>query len=59
MGELNWRKALKSDEQGGECVELAAIPGAVAVHDSKHPEKGHLTFNRAALRKVVMVTARR
>jgi hypothetical protein len=59
MDELTWRKARRSDEQGGECVELAAVPGAVAVRDSKHPEAGHLTLDRASLRKVIMVAARR
>ena len=59
MDELTWRKARRSDEQGGECVELAAVPSAVAVRDSKHPEAGHLTLDRASLRKVVMVAARR
>jgi hypothetical protein len=59
MGEPTWRKARKSDEKGGDCVELASIPGAVAVRDSKHPEAGHLTLDRAALRKIVIATPHR
>jgi hypothetical protein len=59
MDDLTWRKARRSDEKGGDCVELAAVPGAVAVRDSKHPEAGHLTLDRGSLRKVVMVAAHR
>jgi hypothetical protein len=57
--EMAWRKARRSDEKGGNCLELAAVPGAVAVRDSKHPEAGHLTLDRASLRKAVMAAARR
>lgn len=58
MDDLTWKKARRSDEKGGNCVELAALPNAVAVRDSKHPEAGHLTLDRTSLRKAVMVAAR-
>jgi hypothetical protein len=29
---------------GGECVEVAALPDAVGVRDSKNPGSGHLTL---------------
>ncbi|WP_243717074.1 DUF397 domain-containing protein [Actinomadura darangshiensis] len=32
-----WRKARQSDGQGGACVEVARLPEAVAVRDSKDP----------------------
>ncbi|RKS79819.1 uncharacterized protein DUF397 [Actinomadura pelletieri DSM 43383] len=32
-----WRKSSHSDETGGHCVEMAAIPGAIAIRDSKTP----------------------
>nr|WP_211258876.1 DUF397 domain-containing protein [Spirillospora albida] len=33
-----WRKSSYSDGMGGECVELAALPGRVLVRDSKDSE---------------------
>ncbi|MFC5749571.1 DUF397 domain-containing protein [Actinomadura rugatobispora] len=30
-----WRKANRSNDQGGACIEVAGFPGAVAVRDSK------------------------
>jgi hypothetical protein len=32
-----WRKASRSGSNGGECVELASVPGVVAIRDSKDP----------------------
>ncbi|MDA8371803.1 MAG: DUF397 domain-containing protein [Nocardiopsaceae bacterium] len=29
------------------CVEVADLPGAAAVRDSKHPDTAHLTFSAA------------
>jgi hypothetical protein len=37
-GELAWFKSSHSDGEGGECVEVAAGPGAVRVRDSKDRE---------------------
>jgi hypothetical protein len=39
-----WRKSRRSTNQGGACVEVAALPQAVGVRDSKDPERGHLTL---------------
>ncbi|MEU8341119.1 protein of unknown function [Actinomadura meyerae] len=35
MDEITWRKARGSDDKGGACVEVAALPGGVGVRDSK------------------------
>jgi hypothetical protein len=35
---ITWRKARKSDDQGGACVEVARFSEAVAVRDSKDPD---------------------
>ncbi|GGU99882.1 hypothetical protein GCM10010182_16220 [Actinomadura cremea] len=43
----NWRKSARS-EGHGNCVELAALPGKVAIRDSKACEAGHLALDRAA-----------
>lgn len=38
-----WRKSTHSDDKGGECVEVAALPAAVAIRDGKHPDGPVLT----------------
>ncbi len=45
-----WRKSRYSNGQA-ECVEVArALPGIVAVRDSKDPDGPRLTFGRAQWR---------
>jgi hypothetical protein len=39
-----WRKARRSSTNGGDCVELARLPEAIAARDSKDPAGGRLTF---------------
>ncbi|RAY12417.1 DUF397 domain-containing protein [Actinomadura craniellae] len=54
LSNLAWRKASRSSENGGNCIELAALPGMVAIRDSKDPNGPVLlatpTTLRAALR---------
>ncbi|TDC67841.1 DUF397 domain-containing protein [Actinomadura sp. GC306] len=42
-----WRKAPQSDDYGN-CIELAALAGAVAIRDSKAPDVGHLILTPRA-----------
>ena len=49
---IKWRKSTRSDDHGN-CVELAAFPGAIAVRDSKAPDTGHLTLTREAFTTLV------
>jgi hypothetical protein len=42
---IEWRKSSQS-QAGGECVELAGLPAAVAVRDSKSPTGPLLRFSR-------------
>jgi Domain of unknown function (DUF397) len=45
MTEMNrWRKSTYSSSNGGNCTEVAAVPGAVLVRDSKNPDGPHLAF---------------
>ncbi|MFE3739765.1 DUF397 domain-containing protein [Streptomyces sp. NPDC059134] len=47
--EENWRSSTYSQNNGGECVQIAdGIPHNVPVRDSKMPEGPHLTFPHAA-----------
>ncbi|MFF4252237.1 DUF397 domain-containing protein [Streptomyces sp. NPDC001663] len=49
-----WRKSSYSGDQGGECIEIAELPGAtVAVRDSKTPAGPALSFRPDAFRRFV------
>ncbi|MFD0855179.1 DUF397 domain-containing protein [Actinomadura adrarensis] len=39
---LTWRKSSHSNGYGGECVEVAATGNAIAIRDSKVPERGSI-----------------
>jgi hypothetical protein len=43
-----WRKSSRSNGVGGECVEIAVVPDAVGVRDSKNPTGPALVFAPAA-----------
>ena len=48
LSQAAWRKAKRSQWNGG-CVEVAAnLPGIVAIRDSKHPEGGAHVVSRPA-----------
>lgn len=54
LSNATWRKAKRSGENGGNCVELAVLPGdVIAVRDSKDPDGPVLVLTRAALRNAV------
>jgi hypothetical protein len=58
LSNATWRKASRSGENGGNCVELADAAGAmVAVRDSKDPDGPVLLLTRAALRAAVQSAA--
>ncbi|TMQ92809.1 DUF397 domain-containing protein [Actinomadura soli] len=52
-----WRKSTRS-EAHGNCVELAGLPHAIAIRDSKAPDKGHLNLTPVAFADL-LVRARR
>ncbi|WP_324289309.1 DUF397 domain-containing protein [Streptomyces sp. H34-S4] len=43
-----WRKSSYSGGTGGDCVEVSALPHAVAVRDSKNPAGPAFTVGHAA-----------
>ncbi|MBC6461184.1 DUF397 domain-containing protein [Actinomadura sp. HBU206391] len=50
LSRATWRKATRSTDNGGDCVEIAGLPGVIAVRDSKNPGGPALVFGRAAFR---------
>lgn len=38
LSDARWRKSRLSSEYGDNCVELAGLPGMVAVRDSRDPD---------------------
>jgi hypothetical protein len=44
LTEAVWRKSARSSPSGDNCVEVAFLPGGVAVRDSKNPDAGALLF---------------
>jgi hypothetical protein len=47
-----WRKSTRSEDHGN-CVELAALPHAITIRDSKAPESGHLALTPDAFAALV------
>ncbi|EEP70782.1 hypothetical protein MCAG_01109 [Micromonospora sp. ATCC 39149] len=43
-----WRKSSRSSASGSNCVEVAELPDALAVRDSKDPGGPALLFDRNA-----------
>ncbi|RAY14972.1 DUF397 domain-containing protein [Actinomadura craniellae] len=43
-----WRKARRSDDMGGNCIELAPMPDGVGIRDSKDPDGPRLIIGRSA-----------
>jgi hypothetical protein len=46
--DLRWRKSSYSSGNGGDCVEVAPLPGGRAVRDSKNPAGAFLRFSPVA-----------
>ena len=47
LGTARWRKSSHSGGDSGDCVEVAGLPGGVAVRDSKNPGGPRLVFASA------------
>ena len=48
LGRAEWRRSSRSAAGGGNCVEVAHLPAAVAVRDSKNTAGPVLVFSPAA-----------
>ncbi|MFJ1704038.1 DUF397 domain-containing protein [Kitasatospora sp. NPDC088346] len=54
-----WRKSSYSNQEGGECVEVAdGFPAVVPVRDSKDPDGPVLLFPAGAWQRFVTAAAR-
>jgi hypothetical protein len=54
---IQWRKSSYSSDQGGNCLEIAELPAAVAIRDSKNPGGPALTLAPAAFSEFVSWTS--
>jgi hypothetical protein len=54
LSKATWRKSSHSTDNGGDCVEVARTPGAVAVRDSKDPDGPVLLVVPGTLRAAVL-----
>jgi hypothetical protein len=48
-----WRKSTHSGGNSGQCVEVASMPFAVGIRDSKNPAGPSLAFSRAEFGRMV------
>ncbi|MEU8801194.1 DUF397 domain-containing protein [Spirillospora sp. NPDC048819] len=46
LSRVVWRRASRSTAEGDNCVEVADVPRAVAIRDSKDPHGPKLIMNR-------------
>lgn len=46
LNNILWRKSSHSTNNGGDCVELGALPDAVVARDSRDPDGPRLVFGR-------------
>ncbi|WP_141578088.1 DUF397 domain-containing protein [Actinomadura sp. WMMA1423] len=53
MSTVTWRKARRSDNLGGNCVELAQLGEDVGIRDSKDPDGPKLLLALAAFRALL------
>jgi Domain of unknown function (DUF397) len=58
MTSADWRKSSYSGANGGNCIEVAAIPGGVALRDSKDPDGPRLTISPDRFREFVAALKR-
>ena len=57
--EAAWTKSSYSTGNGGECVEVAAVSGAILVRDSKRPSVARIAFNLEAWADFLRMAAER
>ncbi|RAY12835.1 DUF397 domain-containing protein [Actinomadura craniellae] len=54
MNTPEWRKSSRSGPiDDTDCVELARLPGAIGIRDSKAPEAGHLRLSNESFAALI------
>jgi hypothetical protein len=48
LSSARWRRSARSNSSGDNCVEVAGLPTAIAVRDSKNADGPTLAFARTA-----------
>ncbi len=48
-----WRKSSRSSGGGSNCVEVARLPGRIAIRDSKNPQGAMLVLAPAAFSELI------
>ena len=48
-----WRKSSRSSGGGSNCVEVARLPGHIALRDSKNPQGPALIITTAAFQELI------
>jgi hypothetical protein len=49
---VTWRRSTRSAGGGSNCVEIARLPGLIAIRDSKNPYGGMLMVGSAAFQQL-------
>ncbi|MFG2091491.1 DUF397 domain-containing protein [Spirillospora sp. NPDC048824] len=53
VDDVTWRKSRRSNDQGGECVEVAVLAEVVGVRDSKDPDGPKLLLAPGSFRALL------
>nr|WP_245592638.1 DUF397 domain-containing protein [Actinomadura rifamycini] len=54
MSKVTWRKAVRSKEDGSNCIEIAASLREIAIRDSKDPDGPKLVVSAEEFRSFSM-----
>jgi len=53
LSTAHWHKSSKSSGGGNQCVEVAAVPGSIAIRDSKDPQGPVHVISPEAFRELI------
>ncbi|RAY12904.1 DUF397 domain-containing protein [Actinomadura craniellae] len=53
VSSTTWRKSSHSGGQSGQCIEVAQLPDAIGLRDSKNPTNTALSIDQPAFRHLI------